>query len=123
MFVANSNTSPAFFGAAMKRRNSRDLLQRYFLPRHAMSFKPLVDQLATDVNTAAREGERLVRQRSVATGCRVASHFNPLVGTGKLLVPIFSPKVKSAWCRPRYCFVDFTPLSTLICSTPGSLSI
>jgi hypothetical protein len=96
MFVASSNVSPAFFGAAMKRRNSRDLLQRYFFPRHVMSFKPLVDQLATDVNTAARGGERLVRQRSVTTGCRVGSHFNPWVGTGKLLVPMLSPKVNSA---------------------------
>ena len=58
MSVASSNVSPAFFGAATNRRNSRDLLQRYFLPRHAMSFNPLVDQLATDVKTAAREGER-----------------------------------------------------------------
>jgi hypothetical protein len=68
MFVASSNVSSAFFGAAMNRRNSRDLLQRYFLPRHVMSFKPLVDQLATDVNTAARGGECLVRHRSIATG-------------------------------------------------------
>ena len=49
MFVASSNVSPAFFGAATKRRNSRDLLQRYFCPRHEISFKPLVDQLATVV--------------------------------------------------------------------------
>src|SRR5581483_2829361 len=87
MLVASSNVSPAFFGAGTKRRNSRDLLQRYFLPRHVMSFRPLVDQLATDVSTAARLGERLVRQRSVTTGCRVGSHFNPCVGTGKLFVP------------------------------------
>ena len=80
----------------MKRRNSLDLLQRYFLPRHVMSFKPLVDQLATDVSTAAREGEGFVCQRSVTTGCLVGSHFNPWVGTEKLLVPMFSPKVKSA---------------------------
>src|SRR5438046_7966370 len=96
MFVASSNVSPAFFGAAMKRRNSRDLLQRYFRPRHEISFKPLVDQFATVVKTAAREGERFVRHRSVTTGCRVGSHLNPCVGTGKLFVPIFSPKVKSA---------------------------
>src|ERR1700737_149545 len=96
MSVASSNVSPAFFGAAMKRRNSRDLLQRYFLPRHLMSFRPLVDQLATDVNTAARGGGGLGRQRAVTTGWRGGSHFNPWVGTGKLLVPMFSPKVKRA---------------------------
>src|SRR5436190_5833132 len=123
MLVAISNISPAFFGAAMNRRNSRDLLQRYFLPRQAMSFKPLVDQFATVVNTAAREGERGVFERAVTIGCRVKSHLNPCSGTGKLFVPMFSPNVKSAWCRRRYSTVDFTPLSILICSTPGSLSI
>src|SRR5260370_41629205 len=87
MLVASSNVSPAFFGAAMNRRNSRDLLQRYFLPRHVMSFSPLVDQLATDVNTGPPEGARLVRQRSVTTGCRAGSHLRPWVGTGKLFVP------------------------------------
>ena len=56
MLVASSNVSPASFGAATKRRNSRDLLQRYFSPRQVMSFSPLVDQFATEVNTAAREG-------------------------------------------------------------------
>src|SRR5207244_3024543 len=90
MFVAISNVSPAFFGAEMKRRNSRDLLQRYFRPRHEISFKPLVDQLATVVNTAAREGERFVRQKSVTTGCRVGSHLNPCVGTGKLFGRTFA---------------------------------
>src|SRR5215475_2584489 len=120
MFVAISNVSPASFGAEMNRRNSRDLLHKYFLPRHVMSFKPLVDQFAIVVNTAAREGERTVFQRSVTTGCRVGSHLKPCSGTGKSLVPMFSPNVKSAWCRPRYSTVDFVPLSILICSTPGS---
>src|SRR6266545_137942 len=87
MFVAISNVSPASFGAAMNRRNSRDLLQRYFFPRQAMSFKPLVDQFATVVNTAAREGERAVFQRSVTTGCRVGSHLKPCNGTGNSFVP------------------------------------
>src|SRR5438067_12695313 len=96
MFVDSSNVSPAFFGAAMRRRNSRDLLQRYFLPRQVMSFKPLVDQLDTDVSTAAREGECFVCQRWVTTGRRVGIHLNPWVGSGKLVVPTFSPKVKSA---------------------------
>src|SRR5215471_2498834 len=123
MLVAISNVSPAFFGAAMNRRNSRDLLQRYFFPRQVMSFKPLVDQFAIVVNTAAREGERTVFQRSVTTGCRVGSHLRPCSGTGKSLVPMFSPNVKSERCRPRYSTVDFTPLSLLICSTPGSLSM
>src|SRR5213075_604494 len=91
MLVAISNISPAFFGAAMNRRNSRDLLQRYFLPRQAMSFKPLVDQFATVVNTAAPEREPAVFQRSVTTPCRVKSHFNPCRGTRKLFVPMFSP--------------------------------
>src|SRR6266496_2321838 len=102
MFVASSNVSPAFLGAATKRRNSRDLLQRYFRPRHEISFKPLVDQFATVVNTATREGDRFARHRSVTTGCRVGSQLNPCVGTGKLFVPMFSPKVKSARCRLRY---------------------
>src|SRR5436189_5350129 len=122
MFVAISNVSPAFFGAEMKRRNSRDLLQRYFRPRHEISFKPLVDQFATDVKTAARAGARLVFHKLITTGCRVGSHLNPCVGTGKLFVPTFSPNVKSARCRRRYSIVDFTSLSILICSTPGSLS-
>src|SRR5260370_38504716 len=99
MLVAISNVSPASFGAETNRRNSRDLLHRYFLPRHVMSFKPLVDQFATVVNTAAREGESTVFQRSVTTGCRVGSHLKPCTGTGKVFVPIFSPKVKRARCR------------------------
>src|ERR1700737_4277249 len=101
MSVASSNASPDFFGALMKRRNSRDLLQRYFSPRQVMSFNPLVDQFATEVKTAARGGERVVFQRSVTTCCRVGSHVNPCVGTGKHFVPTFSPNVKSAWCRRR----------------------
>src|SRR5262245_24520735 len=123
MLVAISNVSLASLGAAMNRRNSRDLLHRYFLPRHVMSFKPLVDQFAIVVNTAARDGERAVFQRSVTTGCRVGNHFKSCRGTGKSVVPTFSPNVKSARCRRRYSTVDFTPWSILICSTPGSLSM
>src|SRR6516164_8375119 len=115
MFVASSNVSPAFFGAAANRRNSRDLLQRYFCPRHEISFKPLVDQFATDVKTATPKGERFVFHKSVTTGCRVGNHLNPRVGTEKLFVPTFSPNVKSARCRRRYSIVDFTTLSLLIC--------
>src|SRR5258708_21902273 len=100
MLVAISNVSPASLGAGMNRRNSRDLLQRYFLPRHVMSFKPLVDQFAIVVNTAVREGERAVFQRSVTTGCRVGSHLNLCSGTRKSFFPMFSPNVKSAsFCR------------------------
>src|SRR5580765_2371912 len=123
MLVAISNVSPASFGAETNRRNSRDLLHRYFLPRHVISFKPLVDQFAIVVNTAPREADRAVFQRSVTTGCRVGNHLKPCSGTGKSFVPMFSPKVKSARCRRRYSAVDFTSLSILICSTPGSLSI
>src|SRR5262249_10088379 len=123
MLVAISNASPAFFGATINRRNSRDLLQRYFLPRQVMSFKPLVDQFAIVVNIAAREGQRSVFHKSVTTGCRVGNHLNPCSGTGKFSVPMFSPNVKSARCRRKYSIVDFTPLSILICSTPGSLSM
>src|SRR5262245_34882146 len=135
MLVAISNVSPACFGAEMNRRNSRDLLHRYFLPRHVMSFKPLVDQFATVVNTATREGppatlcvalrrgDRAVFQRSVTIGCRVGSHLKPCNGTGKCSVPTSSPNVKSARCGRRYSTVDLTPLSILICSTPGSLSM
>src|ERR1043166_10288025 len=101
MFVASSNVSLDFFGAATKRKNSRDLLQRYFRPRQVMSFNPLVDQFAIEVKTAARCGARLVFQRSVTTGCRVAFHLNPCFGTGKLFVGTFSPNVKSAWWRFR----------------------
>src|SRR5437773_11184351 len=96
MLVASSMVSPDSFDVEIKRRDSRDLLQRYFSPRHVMSFKPLVDQLPNDVKTAPREGERFVFHRSVTTGWRVGSHLNPCVGTGKLFVPTFSPKVKSA---------------------------
>src|SRR6478752_9905015 len=123
MLVAISKVSPASFGAETNLRNSRDLLHRYFLPRHVMSFKPLVDQFAIVVNSAAREGERAVFQRSVTTGCRVGSHLKPCSGTGKSFVPIFSPNVKSARWRRRYSTVAFKPLSILICSTPGSLSM
>src|SRR2546423_9360292 len=108
MLVAISNVSPASLGAAMNRRNSRDLLQRYFFLRQAMSFKPLVDQFATVVNTAAREGKRAVFHRSVTTGCLVGSHLNPCSGTGKPFVPSFSPNVTSAAVRCRYSTVDFT---------------
>src|SRR5216683_3490719 len=96
MFVASSKVSPALFGAATKRKNSRDLLQRYFRPRQVMSFRPLVDQLAIEVKTAARFGARFVFHKSVTIGCRVACHFKPCVGTGKAFVPTFSPNVKSA---------------------------
>src|SRR5258708_32133365 len=99
MLVAISNVSPGSFGAETNRRNSRDLLHRYFLPRHVMSFKPLVDQFAIGVNTAAREGDRAAFQRSVTTGCRSGSHLKPCSGTGKAFDTMFSPKVKSARCR------------------------
>src|SRR5687767_3983332 len=112
MSVASSKVSPAFLGAATKRRNSRDLLQRYFSPRHSMSFKPLVDQLATEVKTAEARGKRLVFQRSVTMGWRVGSHFRLVVGMGKESVPTFSPNVKRAWWRRRYLMVDLFPWST-----------
>src|SRR6516165_10311576 len=101
MLVASSKVSPDFFGAATKRKNSRDLLQRYFRPRQVMSFSPLVDQFAIEVKTAARFGARLVFQRSLTTGCRVAFHLNPRLGTGNVLVGTFSPNVKSARWRWR----------------------
>jgi hypothetical protein len=101
MLVASSKISPDFFGAETKRKNSRDLLQRYLSPRQVMSFKPLVDQFATDVKTAVRGGARCVFQRSVTTGWRVGSHLKPWDGTGKLFVLTFSPNVKSAQCRRR----------------------
>src|SRR6267378_6276805 len=96
MLVASSNVSPALFGAAAKRKNSRDLLQRYFRRRQMMSFSPLVDQFAIDVKTAAPFGLRSVFHKSVTIGCRVACHLNPCVGTGKLFVPTFSPNVNRA---------------------------
>src|SRR5450631_4326429 len=95
MLVASSSGSLDFFGAATNRMNSRDLLQRYFSPRHSISFSPLVDQLATDVNTAAGRGRRLVFQSSVTIGWRVGSHFKLWAGTGNASLPTFSPKVKS----------------------------
>ena len=61
-----------------------------------MSFRPLVDQLAIEVKTAAAAGARFVFQRSVTTGWRVGSHFNLCSGTGNRSVPTFSPKVKRA---------------------------
>src|SRR5206468_213927 len=89
MFVASSKVSPAFFGAATNRKNSRDLLQRYFRPRHVMSSKPLVGQFAIEVKTAAASGARSVFHKSVTIGCRVACHLNPCLGTGNLFVPTF----------------------------------
>src|SRR5258707_4915934 len=96
MLVASSKVSPDFCGAATKRKNSRDLLQRYLRPRQVMSLSPLVDQFAMDVKTAARFGARSDFQRSVTTGCRVACHLKPCFGTGNFFVLTFSPKVKSA---------------------------
>src|ERR1700730_6778531 len=96
MLVASSKVSPAFLGAATKRKNSRDLLHRYLRRCQVMSFNPLVDQFAIEVNTAARLGARSVLHKSVTTGCRVACHLNPWVGTGKLFVPTFSPNVNRA---------------------------
>src|SRR5437763_11062329 len=109
MLVASSNVSLHFFGTATNRRNSRDLLHRYFSPRQVMSFNPLVDQLAIEVKTAVARGARRVCHKSDTTGWRVGSHFNPWVGTGKIGVPTFSPKVKRAWCRRRYCTVLLIP--------------
>src|SRR5204863_8698218 len=86
MSVASSKVSPARFGAATNRRNSRDLLHKYFSPRHSMSFNPLVDRFATEVKTAAGPGRRTVLQRSVTMGCRVGSHFKLWVGMGKAAV-------------------------------------
>src|SRR6266403_5461728 len=96
MLVASSSASPPLFGAAAKRKNSPDLLQRYFRPRQVMSFNPLVDQFAIEVKTAARLGTRFVFQKWVTIGCRVACHLNPCLGTGNFFVPTFSPNVKSA---------------------------
>src|SRR5438128_135452 len=96
MSVASSNFSPDFFGAATKRRNSRDLLQRYFRPRQVMSLSPLVDQLAIEVKTEKGFGARFVFHKSLTTGWRVAFHLKPCFGTGKLLFGTFSPNVKSA---------------------------
>src|SRR5216110_2472348 len=107
MFVAISNVSPAFFGAEMKRRNSRDLLQRYFRLRHEISFKPLVDQLATVVNTAAREGDRFVRQKSVSISHRFAHIFKPYVDTRSLFGSVFFLLVNTVNQRPRYSIVVF----------------
>src|SRR5437667_12763454 len=98
MFVASSNVSPDSLGALIKRKNSRDLLHRYFDPRQIISFKPLVDQFATEVKTAAREVARLVFQRSVTTGRRVGNHMKPCVGPGSTSVPRTSPNVNSARC-------------------------
>src|SRR5438270_14042706 len=76
MFVVSSNGSPARFDALIKRRNSSDLLQRYFRPRQVISFKPLVDQFAMDVNTAERAKRDLVCHTSSKIGWRVGSHLN-----------------------------------------------
>src|SRR3954469_6538636 len=107
MSVASSKVSPARLGAATNRMNSRDLLQRYFSPRHSISFNPLVDQFATEVKTAAGRGRRLVSQKSVTTGWRVGNHFILCVGTGNSFVPTFSPKVKRAWWRRKYLDTAF----------------
>src|SRR5687768_15834128 len=109
MSVASSKVSPAFLGAATNRRNSRDLLHRYFSPRHSMSFNPLVDQLATEVKTAVARGRRLVFQRSVTMGWRVGSHFKLWVGRGNESVPTFSPKVKKALWHRTNLMVDLFP--------------
>ena len=67
-----------------------------FFARQVISFNPLVDQFAIEVNTAVDGGGRCVFHKSVTIGWRVGSHFNPWVGTRNRFVPTFSPKVKSA---------------------------
>ena len=64
----------------MKRRNSSDLLQRYFSPRHSMSFSPLVFQFATLVRRAcyAEVGpfnEALVRSQDYEMALRLLRRF------------------------------------------------
>ena len=75
MFVAISTGPPIRCGASMKRRNSSDLLQRYFSLRHSMSFSPLVFQFAIVVKTASSGGGVSVFHKSVTTGWRVGSHL------------------------------------------------
>src|SRR4029453_19664092 len=77
MLVASSNVSPELFGAFTKRKNSRALLQRYFRPPQVMSLRPLLDQFAIEVKTAARFGAQSDFQRSLTTGCRAGGHLNP----------------------------------------------
>ena len=82
-----------------------------------MSFKPLVDQFAIVVNTAAREGERAVFQRSVTTGCRVGSHLKPCSGTGKIFRPDVFAECKKRVMPPQifdcrfHAFVDLDLLN------------
>ena len=87
MFVAISNVSPASFGAETNRRNSRDLLQRYFFPRQVMSFKPLVDQFATVVNTAAREEERVDLPKIGHHWLSCGQPFETMQRNGKIVCP------------------------------------
>src|SRR3954470_22343009 len=75
MSVASSKVSPDFLGASTKRKNSSDLLQRYFSSRQVISFLPLVDQLAMELKTAAPGGASFVFHRSVTIGWRVGSHW------------------------------------------------
>src|SRR5690348_6034401 len=93
--VANSNGSPERAGASANFRNSSDLLQRYFSPRHSTSLRPLVFQLATEVKRAPGCGGASVFQKSVTIGWRVGIQRKPWAGTGKFEVPTFSPNVKS----------------------------
>src|SRR5207249_7462628 len=101
MFVASSNVSADFLGAATNRMNSRDLLQRYLSPRQVMSFKPLVDQFATDVKTATGDGARFVFHRSITIGCRVGNHLNSCFGTGKFFEQTFSSNLNKEGYRYR----------------------
>ena len=55
--VASSNSSPTRFGASTNFKNSSDLLQRYFSPRHSMSLRSLVFQFATDIKDAKTRGK------------------------------------------------------------------
>ncbi len=87
MLVAISNVSPAFFGAAMNRRNSRDLLHRYFFPRQVISFKPLVDQFATVVNTAALEGRPRRFPKICHHGLSRGQPFESMQRNRKILCP------------------------------------
>jgi len=122
MFVVISNVSRERFGLSTNFKNSSDLLHSNFLPRHFMSLRPLVFQFAIVVKVAFTGGAVRVFQKSVTTGWRVGIQRKRCTGTGKSFVPTSSPNVNSARWRFRYARVFFSPRSTRICSTPGSLS-
>jgi len=87
-----------------KRRNSSDLLQRYFFAAPRDVFEPARVPVATDVNTASPAGRRIRLPESVTT-VDAKEAIEMMAGDREVCVPTFSPNVKKSamFCREAEC--------------------